>query len=1134
MPIFRLDRAFHRSLYVLLALGSTFISARAGFASGPPTILAMGDSITVGVDYLTGTAGGYRDPLYRDLTAAGISFTFVGLNSSEATPALTAAGEQQHSGFGGWHVGDLDANLDGVAAPVGGGDSNNGGYILTGGHGTGRGAVTPDMLLLHIGTNDLLQNTANLNQALYSLVTHIHALTPKTIVLIAGVIPINNTGLMARVNAYNAYIKTQLVPSLSYTVYVDQNSSFLNADGSANGALLGSDLVHPNRYGYPVLAQNWAAAVEALLGATPSGHQLTVAGGSGGGAYPAGSVITLQARQAAAYQQFASWTTASTLLNNPYATPVVYTMPAADTTVTANYAVQGSPILVNGTYEIASSFDGLAVTAAGAATANAVQQQTFTNLASQNWTLTNLGGNVVSLVLVGTNEALEVPASSVSSVGAALDVAPYVGSANQQWMLTPVAGVLEIVNQGSGQAVNIAGYSTVPGTPLLQFSLSYVDEWWVFYPGSATVTTYPLTVSQGTGGGTYAVGSAISISANPAPAGMQFAGWSGGTSGLASVSSASTTLTMPASADVLTATYAPSVATYALTVNGGRGGGSYAAGTVVQVAANAAASGSHFAAWAGGTAALASSLASTTTVTMPSSPVVITATYSTTAAALPVAPSTSSTVSVQFIGGGAAPLHGKGYDYTAGASGYAAGYWNPVLNIGNTTTPQNLSMLGTLVDSTGALSSVGFQLRSSGAYYTGANAGWTGSPAYPGYPGRTSGTGSAFLYSGFAYAGYSDFNALTLTLLGLNPAHAYTILLYVAPFQQFGAHQKATVMLLGGQAAYVMTDGAAAGYERVTSTTAGSPGTGNFVQFDQVSGASSQTVSLTNSGSMVGLSGFQVVDLGLATGTTPVPSSPVASSPVVSIPVVPVPVVPVPVAPLPVIPIPATPAPVAGSPISVVSLQFVGGGAAPLHGSSFDYTAGAYAVGHWNPLLFTGNTTSAQVLSVPSGLADSSGTPSAIGLQLSASGAYYTGSGGNFPGAPAYPGFPGQATGNGDSFLFSGFAYAGYSNQAPLTLTVTGLNPAHTYQLLVYITPFEGFGDKQTATVALTGGASLNVTSTGIASVYQRAGVAQGQAAGNYVEFEAVTGSASQTVTFTNTSSLVGVSGMQVVDLGPG
>ena len=195
------------------------------------TIMPMGDSITVGADYLTNSSGGYRDPLYHDLTAAGFKFTLVGIANTDSTAALTAASDAYHSGFGGWSIQDLNNNLSGSDAPIYGGDSNQGGYILTGGGGTGRSALTPDIILLEIGTNDLLHASQTINQDLLTLVSHIHVLTPNTTILIAGITPINSSGFTACINAYNSYIKNELVPSLSYTRFVDQNSAFRRRTG---------------------------------------------------------------------------------------------------------------------------------------------------------------------------------------------------------------------------------------------------------------------------------------------------------------------------------------------------------------------------------------------------------------------------------------------------------------------------------------------------------------------------------------------------------------------------------------------------------------------------------------------------------------------------------------------------------------------------------------------------------------------------------------------------------------------------------------------------------------------------------------------------------------------------------------
>ena len=66
---------------------------------------------------------------------------------------------------------------------------------------------------------------------------------------------------------------------------------------------------------------------------------------------------------------------------------------------------------------------------------------------------------------------------------------------------------------------------------------------------------YTLTVNGGSGDGTYAAGTQVTVSADAPPAGQQFVGWTGNTSILANSSAASTKATMPASNATITAAY---------------------------------------------------------------------------------------------------------------------------------------------------------------------------------------------------------------------------------------------------------------------------------------------------------------------------------------------------------------------------------------------------------------------------------------------------------------------------------------------------------------------------------------------------------------------------------------------------
>jgi hypothetical protein len=66
---------------------------------------------------------------------------------------------------------------------------------------------------------------------------------------------------------------------------------------------------------------------------------------------------------------------------------------------------------------------------------------------------------------------------------------------------------------------------------------------------------YLLTINQGSGSGSYTNGAGVSITASNAPSGQIFDRWAGSTQYLASVTSATTTVTMPAQAITLTPAY---------------------------------------------------------------------------------------------------------------------------------------------------------------------------------------------------------------------------------------------------------------------------------------------------------------------------------------------------------------------------------------------------------------------------------------------------------------------------------------------------------------------------------------------------------------------------------------------------
>ncbi len=147
-----------------------------------------------------------------------------------------------------------------------------------------------------------------------------------------------------------------------------------------------------------------------------------------------------------------------------------------------NYTGGGSTNLIaNGTYEVTSQLSSLAMAATGTTNGSSVLQQTYARTSLQQWTLTNLGNNVVELANPGSTEALEVPGSSTSA-GQALDVSSYTGGTNQQWTIaTASSGYYEVINVNSGQEVNDAGNSMSNNGTLCQwYAGNYSNGVWAF------------------------------------------------------------------------------------------------------------------------------------------------------------------------------------------------------------------------------------------------------------------------------------------------------------------------------------------------------------------------------------------------------------------------------------------------------------------------------------------------------------------------------------------------------------------------------------------------------------------------------------------------------------------------------
>jgi lysophospholipase L1-like esterase len=192
--------------------------------------MPLGDSITEG----TGYAGGYRGFLYTTAVADNKNITFVGSLTSNPPTGITGF-PRNHEGHFAWTIQQID---DIVPTPT-----------LN---------VSPHIILLHIGTNDVNQKLSGAPTRLKSLVDQIVTTLPDSLLAVAKIIPVS--GATSAVEAYNAEIPAIVQAQASsgkHVILVDQYTGFPTSE-------LG-DGVHPNQAGYTRMAGVWYTAIKSYL-----------------------------------------------------------------------------------------------------------------------------------------------------------------------------------------------------------------------------------------------------------------------------------------------------------------------------------------------------------------------------------------------------------------------------------------------------------------------------------------------------------------------------------------------------------------------------------------------------------------------------------------------------------------------------------------------------------------------------------------------------------------------------------------------------------------------------------------------------------------------------------------------------
>jgi lysophospholipase L1-like esterase len=190
--------------------------------------------------------------LFRQAVANQQAITFAG--TAPPNGPMTVAGQpfprahQGHSGFtiSGGGAGSLAGLVDASIA-----------------------ASNPDIILLHIGTNDinLNQNVAAAPQRLGALIDQITDDAPDALLVLAQIIPTTTAATNTRVQAYNAAMPALVASRVAagkHIALVDVYTPFINTPNFGTATIM-NDFLHPNDAGYVVLAQTWYAAIRDLL-----------------------------------------------------------------------------------------------------------------------------------------------------------------------------------------------------------------------------------------------------------------------------------------------------------------------------------------------------------------------------------------------------------------------------------------------------------------------------------------------------------------------------------------------------------------------------------------------------------------------------------------------------------------------------------------------------------------------------------------------------------------------------------------------------------------------------------------------------------------------------------------------------
>ena len=197
-------------------------------------IMPLGDSITRG----NSSRNSYRRPLSQLLIDSELDFDFVG---SRNTAVPDPDFDLDHQGHSGWTADDFLQN------------NRIRNWSLT---------YLPDLVLLHLGTNDLRQgqSVSSTVDEIGQIIDILREANPQVIVLLAQIVPMSTPGNpdVTPLNAAIPDLVTSKDSTDSPVLLVDHFTGF---DGDADNV----DGIHPNPSGEAKMAQTWFDAIQLVL-----------------------------------------------------------------------------------------------------------------------------------------------------------------------------------------------------------------------------------------------------------------------------------------------------------------------------------------------------------------------------------------------------------------------------------------------------------------------------------------------------------------------------------------------------------------------------------------------------------------------------------------------------------------------------------------------------------------------------------------------------------------------------------------------------------------------------------------------------------------------------------------------------